>query len=408
METKKIAIVGAGTSGYLSVLYFCTKYPHYDIHWIYPENNKPIGVGEGTAPQVKEFFEELGITFENIIKDIGGSLKLGVKFENFAPEDFFHPFGGPNPEPAEMIYMMEHNKIVEDIESKDIAFHMDIGNISNFLDDWFTRFKNLTIERKTVSTVDEVDCDWFIDCTGFQRAFINKYYADNLVDVSDRIKNNKALVYRTELPEHKRKIYTTCIGMNHGWVWNIPLKDKIGIGYVHNDQYDVKDEFLNYLEKEGFGRPDVREVNMVIGRNKKHYKNLGNKHLVSIGLSSSFIEPMEATGLHFTTFSIKELDRLMHNEITSDEYENIINYDYDVTVDFIVAHYKFSHHTNEYWSFYKNIPIELYRQNSAFPVRSWNYILREYNKTPQLTSEHIRQLSSCKPYAEWLESKNYK
>lgn len=375
--SKKIAVVGAGTSGYLSVLYFCTKYPEHNITWIYPKDNVTIGVGEGTVPQVTEFLLDLGITFEHIINDIGGSLKLGVKFEKFNSTSFIHPFGESDEEASMIEYMIEHNRVPENIQSYDISFHFSVANLATFLDAWFERFNNLTIQRKTVESVDNVDCDWLIDCTGFKRAFVNKYYTDNFLSIDHLIPNNKALVYRTKIPEYKRFSYTTCIGMDNGWVWNIPLRDEIGIGYVHHDIYDVKEEFLNYLDSEGFGRPEIREVNFASGRNKNHFKDLGNKKIVSVGLSSSFVEPLEATGLYLTVFGIQYLDKLIHGFITSDEYNNKVNYEFDVIVDFIVAHYKFGYRNNNYWNFYKNLPIELYRENYAFPKRSWKYILQE-------------------------------
>jgi len=402
---KKIAIVGAGTSGYFSVLYFCTKYPNYDIHWIYPENNNPIGVGEGTVPQVTEFLNDLGITFKDIIKTVDGSLKLGIKFENFVPETFYHAFGIDEDEAAKIEYFMEHNIVPENIEDYDISFHFNVANLAKFFDTWFERFNNLTIERRTVTSTDEVNCDWFIDCTGFKRAFVNEHYSDNFMPIDNFVPNNKALVYRTSIPEHKRSIYTTCIGMKHGWVWNIPLREQIGIGYVHDSAYNVKDEFLDYLEQEGFGRPEVREVNMVTGRNKNHYKKLIDKHIVSVGLSSSFIEPLEATGLYLTVFSIEQLDKLMHEQISSEEYNNLVNFEFDVIVDFIAAHYKFSHNSNEYWDFYKTLPIELYRLNHAFPNRSWDCILRKDSK--KITKEQIKELNNTKPYVEWLKDKGY-
>jgi hypothetical protein len=215
------------------------------------------------------------------------------------------------------------------------------------------------------------------------------------------VPNNAALVYRTTIPEHKRNAYTTCIGMNHGWVWNIPLRDEIGIGYVYNDKYNVKEEFLDYLDREGFGRPEVRNVKMITGRNRHHYKDLGKKKIVSIGLSSAFIEPIEATGLYLTTYAIQELDRLMHYGINEEQFNNRINHEFDVIIDFIVAHYKYSHHSNDYWSFYKNINIQLHRDNHIFPQRSWDYILQ--NSTPKINDNEINKLQNQLDYAEWLK-----
>jgi hypothetical protein len=144
---SNIAVIGAGTSGYLSVLYFCTRYPEYNITWIYPEDNVTIGVGESTVPQVAEFLEDLGITPKEIINDIGGSLKLGIKFEDFVTTDYFHPFGIEDDEAALVEYIMKHNKIPDDIMSYDISFHFNVANLAKFLDNWFKRFDNLTIER---------------------------------------------------------------------------------------------------------------------------------------------------------------------------------------------------------------------------------------------------------------------
>lgn len=407
-KNKEIAVVGAGSSGYLTVLYFCTKYPEYNIKWIYPENNNPIGVGEGTVPQLLSFFKDSGISLKTIIEEMGGSLKLGIKFENFRPETFWHPFGGPAEEKFELAYLMEHNKIPENIEDYDISFHFSVVTLAKFLDEWFDRFDNLTIERRTVESVDEVDCDWLIDCTGFKRTFVNQYHADNFKSIDHLIANNKALVYRTTIPEHKRFGYTTCIGMKHGWIWNIPLKDEIGMGYVHSDKYDVREEFLDYLEQEGFGRPTLREVPMVTGRNKKHCVDLGNKKVVAVGLSSAFIEPLEATGLKFTFDGIECLDELILGNITLDQYDEYLNREFDVTLDFIIAHYKFSHHTNDYWSSFKDIPIELYSRNNTFFEGSWAYILQDKKALRELSLEEKHNIEvkhkDDKTYAEWFRN----
>ena len=399
---SNIAVIGAGTSGYLSVLYFCTRYPEYNITWIYPEDNVTIGVGESTVPQVAEFLEDLGITPKEIINDIGGSLKLGIKFEDFVTTDYFHPFGIEDDEAALVEYIMKHNKIPDDIMSYDISFHFNVANLAKFLDNWFKRFDNLTIERKTVKSVDEVDCEWFIDCTGFTRAFVNEYYTDNLQSISNKVPNNAALVCRTNIPNNKRNAYTTCKAMDYGWIWNIPLRDELTLGYVHNDKYDVKDEFLNYLEREGLGSPELREVKMSTGRNKNHYKDLGNKKIASVVLSSAFIEPIESTGLYLTVFGIEKLDQLIHKKITADEYNSIVNYEYDVIVDFIAAHYKFGYRDNSYWNFYKNLSVELYKECAAYPTRSWNYVLQ--NKTLQVTELQKNKLKNPKPYSIWLNN----
>jgi len=82
-KTNAIAVVGAGTTGYLTTLYLCKNYPDLNVRWIYPENNKPIGVGEATVPEVTEFLKDLDIDIKVIINELNGSLKLGIRFEDF-------------------------------------------------------------------------------------------------------------------------------------------------------------------------------------------------------------------------------------------------------------------------------------------------------------------------------------
>lgn len=102
-------------------------------------------------------------------------------------------------------------------------------------------------------------------------------------------------------------------------------------------------------------------------------------------------------------FGIQKLDLLIHERMSPEEYNSSLNYEFDVTVDFIVAHYKFSHHDNDYWNFYKNVSIELYRPNNAFPIRSWGYILRDKSKIPKITEEQISKFKDADSYYEWYK-----
>ena len=126
-RTKSIAVVGAGTTGYLTTLYLCKNYPSLKIRWIYPEDNKPIGVGEATVPDVTHFLHDLGIDAKIILNKLNGSLKLGIRFEDFYEKGtvIYHPFGVSEEESFDLKYCMEH-KIVPD----DILDYEEIEHIS--------------------------------------------------------------------------------------------------------------------------------------------------------------------------------------------------------------------------------------------------------------------------------------
>lgn len=386
---RRIAVVGAGTSGYLTVLYLLKKYD-YDIEWIYPQDNITVGVGEATVPDVTHFFEECGIDLNKFIRDMDGSLKLGIKFENFYKGNHYHPFGTTDEQSAELEYIMENNLVPDNIlDYTDISGHFDVGVLATYLDTIFKNYDNLTITRKTITDFN-LEHDWIIDCTGFTEK-----------DVPLEIPNNAALVYRTKEPINQYP-YTTCRAMQYGWCWNIPLRYKTSIGYVHDDKYDVKDEFINYIQSQfdvQVDPEDIRKVKLITGRKSNHVDN----KVVSVGLASSFIEPLESTGLYLTVFGIRLVDKLIHNKITAQEYNNIINSEFDLVTQFIIAHYKYSPNSNEYWDYYKTLDNETYLENELFPKRSWNYILQE--NLPELSVERMLKLRHGKKYSEWLNAK---
>lgn len=415
----RITIVGGGTSGYLTVLYFCKKHPNIKITWIYPEINKPIGVGEATVPDVTNFLADLGVSIKDILDDINGSLKIGARFEGWADtgQYFYHPFGLTDTESVEIEWMMKNNKLSENIleNYSDLAVNFDVRELALWLDEKFKQFNNLTIERRSITDADQIDDDHIVDCTGFAKVLINKGQPDNFKSIKHIIPNNRAFVYRAQYSdiETQQVAYTTLTAASYGWIWNTPLKNVVTFGYIHDDQYDVKQEFINFVEsKVGYkiDQTKIGNVPMITGRNINHIRHQGNKIIYSIGLSSFFIEPLEATGLYLTSFGIKLLDKLIHNEITEDYYNSEYNREFDAVTDFIASYYRFSNKTNSYWDNFKNLEIEKHRKNYIFPERSWHYILSGLGAEERklnITAESILKVRKGITYREWLKNAGY-
>jgi tryptophan halogenase len=378
-----IAVIGAGTSGYLTVLYLCKNYPDINIRWVYPQNNKPIGVGEATVPEVTLFLKELGITPKIIINEMNGTLKLGVKFKDFYKdgESYNHPFGGTDWEGFNIDYMIETNTVPDNIlDYEEIANHFDVRELMLYLDKLLPTFPNLNIERWEVQSSSDLSEKIVIDCTGFRKSLLNQLIPNNFVSITDKIPNNSAYVYRAPYKSIEQKVpYTISQAMHYGWAWNIPLGDKLTVGYVHDDKHDVYNEYVDYL-KTIYGDVDetkINKVGMITGKNKEHIYE-SNQTVIAIGLSSFFIEPLEATGLYLVQFGIRLFDDYINGKITAEKYNDVYNNEFDTILDFIIAHYKFSTRDNEYWSHYKNLDAELYKENNIFPKRSWDYVLRGF------------------------------
>lgn len=414
-DIKRIAIVGAGTSGYLAVFHLCKKYPDKQITWIYPKDNKTIGVGEALVPVVSNFLNNIGIGHKEIIKHCNGSLKLGIKFEDFNQigESFTFPFGIGEIDSYNTFSIdkiMECEKIPHNMyDYPDIATHCRTTETLQFLDTLVNQFANLKIERRTVTKEDLVNTyDLLIDSTGFGRHITKR--PNNFKSISEYIPNNKALAYRHPYTNKSEQLkpYSTFKAMSHGWIWNIPLGDQLAMGYVHWDKFDVKEEFIDYIQNKmqtEINPNDIVEIRMVTGRNIIHLEN----NVVPIGLASAFIEPLESTGLYLITNQLERLCEYIDGSINESDYNNMINESFDKVVNFIAAHYKYSKRSNEYWDYYKTVNVENYKTMDIFPDEAWQFILSGFDSKIERPKASInpRELFDINRgivFHEWLEN----
>ena len=420
-DIRRITIVGGGTSGYLAAFYLAKRYPKKQFTWIYPEENNPIGVGESCVPEVSRFFNKIGITSQDIIAHCSGSLKLGIKFQGFHTDNttFTFPFGlGLGPEgkkfnTASIDLMMKTKKISPNIwKYTDTSVHFRATDILKYMDTLVGQFDNLKIERRSVPKTFVEDCkdtyDLLIDSTGFRRSI--SFQEDNFKSIEHIIPNNKALLFRHPYTNKEKQLlpYTMVTAMEHGWIWQIALTDHVACGYVHWDKFDVLDEFQTYLEdlfEKEIDTTNIRSIKMITGRNKVHLKD----NVVAIGLASSFIEPLEATGLFLTTNAIEILCKYIDNEICENTYNDVINNDVDAITDFILAHYKYSDKTNEYWDYFKTVPLDGKSKISIFPQEAWDFILSAFVSSvarpkEALDTDELFAIGKGTPYIEWFEN----
>lgn len=418
-DIEKILVVGAGTTGYLTAFHLCKKYPNKKITWIYPEENTPIGVGEAIVPDVSNFLKNFGVNHKDILKYCNGTLKFGVYFKgwNRPGEDFTFPFGyesaNPRHNSSSQDRIMKTNKIPKNIfDYNNISTHFRVTELLDFLEKFGQKFENLNVFRKKVA-LEEIknDYDLIIDCTGFERTI--SYIPDNFKSISDKIPNDQVFLFRHTYTDREKQCvpYTVAEAMEHGWCFNIPLKNELACGYVHHGKFDVKDEYLSYLEKKFNKKIDfsnIRTLKMITGRNKVHLKN----NIVAMGLASCFIEPLESTGLYLVTSALKKLCDYIDGKIGEIEYNFSINEEFDTITDFIVEHYKYSKRDNEYWNFYKTVKTKK-RTIDIFPNSGWDTIrsgfLEEVKRpTEPLDAKEMIEIHKGNPFHEWiLNEENY-
>lgn len=376
---KPIIVVGTGTAAYLTVAYLHKYLPNH-ITWYRP-GSEPIGVGEATTPGVLDFLKKIDIDERSVIRDLDGTIKLGICFEDFVRpgQTFTHPFGFDSEQCAINRDLMLSDSILTDFSNTQ-AVHFDIVKIIEVLDKRFETFDRLTVLEEFFDYKDQTD-SIIVDTSGFTRAVVKDLPDFEFVDFTDKIQNNQALVYRgkyTDLYKQK-KPYTTMKATDSGYIWHIPLKNRISIGYVHSTNYPVEQEFVEYLTQY-FGHAvdadDISTVKMTSGRNIKSAFEHNSNLIVAIGLSNSFIEPMESTGLYFTMNGIESLAEVIQGTRTIQQHNDKANFNYDSTVKFIIKHYVHTERTSDYWKFFANTPTEWYQMqtNGCWHQTNWKLV----------------------------------
>ena len=146
---------------------------------------------------------------------------------------------------------------------------------------------------------------------------------------------------------------TEASALNHGWAWKIPLTNRNGNGYVFSDNYCSADEAETELRTHlGLLDSDVeaRHLKIRVGRREQTWKH----NVVAIGLSQGFIEPLEATAIHFIIELVNMFDSALRNDhfgrANQASFNDGVNQRFDGIRDYIMAHYRVSSRSDtSYW-----------------------------------------------------------
>lgn len=79
-KVNKIIVLGGGTAGWLAAGYFATQLPGVKIQVIESGQEKIIGVGETTVPQIRHHLERMGLEENTWMRETGAVFKYGSRF----------------------------------------------------------------------------------------------------------------------------------------------------------------------------------------------------------------------------------------------------------------------------------------------------------------------------------------
>ena len=180
-----------------------------------------------------------------------------------------------------------------------VAYHIDTYKFGQYLKDSLLKNNRVTHIEGIVDEVNKNDKgveylkvndknitgDLYIDCSGFKRLLIGN---NNFKSYENELLVNRAITFNI-----KDKIinnYTHARSMNNGWIWEIPLQERKGCGYVFSDNHITPDEAKIEIENEIGRKVEIqKDIKFKSGR----IQNVWDKNVLSTGLVTGFVEPLE-------------------------------------------------------------------------------------------------------------------
>ena len=389
MKIKKIAIVGGGTAGLIAATILKRRFDIV-VDIIFSEKIGIIGVGEGSTEHFKEYIDFVGIRQYDLIQKCNATYKSGIMFEGWGENPYLHsvvPVFDKNFSQYSYVYARQISKNQDYFNYKTIwnskinkwflnreeeypffQFHFDTYKLNEFLLNFSSELGVGLIKDDIVDvrlsddgSIDKIignkstyDYDFYIDATGFNKILIGKMGA-KWCSFGKYLKMNSAITFQTP-DEENYNLWTLSKAMDAGWLFRIPTWGRYGNGYIFDDRYIDVNQAQQEVQKH-FNREI--EIGKKFNFDPGYLEAPWIKNCCAIGLSGSFVEPLEATSIGT---SIQQSFLLMHRLINYDEsiiksYNKSFKSIMENIRDFIVLHYITKKNNTLFWRDIKNIAL---------------------------------------------------
>lgn len=209
------------------------------------------------------------------------------------------------------------------------------------------------VTKLVLSDGSSVKADLFFDCSGFKRLLKDK---DNkFVSYKNQLLVDTALIIPRKYDEKLNKIrtYTHAKALKFGWMFEIPLQERLGRGYNFSSKHTTKEDAHKELEESLGEEVDVKSViSFEPGRLEKFW----DKNVIFVGIASGFLEPLEATTIHI---GLKQVEHFLEeyftkfinlkNDYLQNQFNNSMTKFYDDNRDFLVYHYQHTRQDTDFW-----------------------------------------------------------
>ncbi|MEM8982412.1 MAG: tryptophan halogenase family protein [Pseudomonadota bacterium] len=397
-----VAIVGGGTAGWLTACVIAAHHRSADggvrVSLIESSTIPTIGVGEGTWPTMKNTIQSIGIRESDLFRRCHAAFKQGGKFVEWVHGNgdfYYHPFTVPlgygRLDLAPYLDNIEQFAEAANYQQQvceaglaprtlaeneysgscNYAYHVDAGALGELLRDH--GIEQLGIEH-VVDTVSDVrlagtgdisalqleqrgayTADLYVDCTGFRARLLGDALGVPFRDVDDVLFNDRALAMQVpyDRADSPLACHTVATAQNAGWIWDIGLTHRRGVGHVYASDYLSDDEAEHNLRRyvgPAANDLDARKISFRSGHRERFWA--GN--CVAVGLSAGFVEPLEATAIMLVEISARAIaENLPPTRATMDiiarRFDQQMLYRWRRIIDFLKLHYALTKRPEPYW-----------------------------------------------------------
>lgn len=411
--TTKVVIVGGGTAGWLTAGIIAAQHcgnsaatTNTEVILVESPDVKNLGVGEGTWPTMRDTLRQIGISEREFLGCCDASFKQASKFVGWSRggnEHYYHPFTAPAGYGA--VSMAEHwlkttkeldfeswvcaqgavceqnlapklAKMPEYAFNLNYGYHLNAGKFVAMLHqhcvetlgvkyiqghvDHVLPAENNDIAAIILANGEHIEGDLFIDCSGFAAILIGKHYQIPFTSKQHILFNNTALALQIDHSTNEVPIAscTLATAQDGGWIWDIALQNRRGIGHVFSSDFTstelAEQALFDYVQKDPYldtQQVTARTINFTPG----HREIFWHKNCVAIGVSAGFVEPLEATALVLIEKSAEWISQQLPRDrsamtVLAKRFNTLTLQRWQEIIDFLKLHYVLTKRTDsEYW-----------------------------------------------------------
>jgi flavin-dependent dehydrogenase len=407
---KRIVVVGGGSAGWLTAAIIAAERGvdagGLRVTLLESPDVAPLGVGEGTWPSMRDTLHRIGVSESDFVRECEVSFKQGSRFDGWIDgvdaHRYFHPFAaphgyfdanlparwhalGPGVPFAELVcpqpQLCLHGRAPKQAATPEFAavsnygYHLDAGKFGEFLRRHATARLGVTHVRDHVLAVNAhpdgdiaslqtrehgaVEGDLFIDCTGSRALLLAGHYGVALQSQRHVLFNDSALAVQVPYPHEDSPIASPTISSARaaGWIWDIGLPSRRGVGYVYSSSHSTDDQAQQVLQDylKATNSPAAVAAPRKLSFQPGYRERFWHRNCVAVGQSAGFIEPLEASALAMVELAAATLaDTLPATRAAMDacarRFNDAFTYRWERVIEFLKLHYVLSRRSDsDYW-----------------------------------------------------------